>query len=456
MITPHPPNHSAVMGDGLLSSLIFRVIYLVYQIGWYCLCPFVVLRLWWRSRKEPGYLKHIPERFGFYRQQINTPIVWIHAVSVGETRAAQPFIDALINHHQTILLTHMTPTGRQTGAQIFKAHIDSNKLIQAYLPYDFYGPVNRFYKAFNFKFGAMMETEAWPTLVFSARKLKIPLYLVNGRLSQRSASRVAFFGRLGKKLFQTFTAILAQTVSDETRYRSLGVDDVVVTGNLKFDVPINQAHVAQGEQWRKNLLNHRPTICLASSREGEEAYVLNAWKKVLQSIKSPSINPLLLIVPRHPARFDDVAKMIGEASFSMIRRVDLEGSSPVQTDVILGDSMGEMIAYLNASDVVVMGGSLLPFGGQNLIEPCSLGKPVILGQHTYNFLEASQDALNAGAAWRLEGESMEELQEQLSSKLIELLAHPEQIKKAAHAAVDFANRYAGATSKTIEIVKKHF
>lgn len=442
-------NHLNALGSFLLLLTLF-----IYQCFWYLLIPLVLLRLWLRSKHEPGYIQHIGERFGFYPKKLNARAVWIHAVSVGETRAAQPLVDQLIQQGQSVLLTHMTPTGRRTGEEIFKSYIAQGKLIQAYLPYDFCGPVSRFFNAFNLKMGAMMETEAWPTIVFFARWKKFPLYLVNGRLSQRSAGRVARFGNLGKSLFQSFHQILAQTASDQKRYESLGVQYSVVTGNLKFDVPLNQTLVDQGIRWREQAFNNRQVVCFASSREGEEVLFLNAWKRLVSTI--PNKPPLLMMVPRHPARFDEVAVMIQDAHFSLVKRSDLNDVQSIEVDVVLGDSMGEMPRYLAASDLVVMGGTLLPFGGQNLIEPCSLGKPVILGQYTFNFSQASEDAIKAGAAWRLSGQEQSELESELSQKIIEILSSSQSLQAASFAAKSFAQEFTGATQKTVGIFSKHF
>lgn len=438
--------------NALGSFLLFFTL-IIYQFFWYLITPLVLLRLWWRSRNEPGYLQHVGERFGFYPKKLKGRAIWIHAVSVGETRAAQPLVDELIEEGQTVLLTHMTPTGRRTGEDIFKSYITQDKLVQAYLPYDFCGPVSRFLSSFDLKMGAMMETEAWPTIVFFARWKKLPLYLVNGRLSQRSAARVARFGSLGRSLFQSFYQILAQTPSDQVRYESLGVENSIVTGNLKFDVPLNQFLIDQGVRWREQSFKNRLVVCFASSREGEEHLFLNAWKRL---IAKSELRPLLLIVPRHPARFEEVATMAQEAGLSYVKRSQLNDAQVIESDVVLGDSMGEMPRYLAASDLVVMGGTLLPFGGQNLIGPCSLGKPVILGQHTFNFSQASEDAIQVGAAWRLHAQNPEELEFELSQKIIELLSSTQGLNKASEAASAFAKKFTGATKKTIDVFSKHF
>lgn len=426
-------------------GLIFFLVYALYQLLWCVALPFAFVRLWWRGRFEKGYRRHWGERLGFYPK---TPFkqrpVWVHAVSVGETRAAAPLIEALLARGQVVLLTHMTPTGRKTGAELFASAMTNATLVQAYLPYDYCGPVSRFLRHFQPLFGAMMETEAWPTIVFQSQKKQLPLFLINGRLSERSARRISRFGDLGRTLFQSFYKILAQTQQDRERYQSLGVVGCEVTGNLKFDVELNRDQIEEGKRLRVQKIGSRSVVCAASTREGEEALILEAWNKNNHPAK-----PLLLIVPRHPQRFDEVAALIEKTGLRYARKSRLDHSINVDTDVLLGDSMGEMPLYLAMSDYVLMGGSLLPFGGQNLIEPCALGKPVILGPYTFNFSQASADALRSGAALPTELEN-------LSENLIAWINSPEALRKASAAALLFANTYRGATEKTMAHLSKYF
>ncbi len=434
-------------------SFLLPTVYWIYQLGWHLALPFVYIRLWWRGRKELGYRLHLLERIGFYSRRFHGDRpVWIHAVSVGETRAAIPLVEKLLAQGHSILLTHMTPTGRKTGAEIFKAAIENGKLIQAYLPYDFCWPVSYFYRYFNPKVGMLMETEAWPTLVFSAKKNKLPLFLINGRLSNRSFRRIKKFGELGSNLFQSFYQILAQTDSDQERYQQLGVSNIVVTGNLKFDVALSKELIEQGLKCKKEVLGVRSVVTAASTREGEEELILQAWAKI-----DKTNHPLLVIIPRHPQRFEDVAKLIASHGYQFQQRsqISFGRASFDGVDVLIGDSMGEMPLYYALSDLVVMGGSLLPLGGQNLIEPCSVGCPVILGQHTFNFLEASQDALSMGAAWRLQtSDTNEVLSNELAQLLNELLSDHASVKLASTAASAFAKKYQGATERTIQEISK--
>ena len=429
-----------------------RFWFAVYQLLWHLLLPLAFVRLAWRARHSFAYLHHIPERLGFgYEKPISKGYIWIHAVSVGETRAAQPLIDAYLARGESILLTHMTLNGRRTGKQLFGNAIASGQIRQVYLPYDLCWSVDHFLKTFKPKFGLFMETEAWPTVVFRCKEIGLPLFLINARLSERSARRVNQFGGAGRALFQAFAGILAQTEFDAQRYRSLGVNNVQITGNLKFDVPLDPNLVAQGKQWQQDLhADGRLMVCAASTRDGEEEIILKAWKDLLLD-NALQKAPLLCIVPRHPERFTEVANHIRNAGLKFQARSELIEVSGdfAGVDVVLGDSMGEMPMYYSASDLVVMGGSLLPFGGQNLIEACAAGCPVLLGEHTYNFQQAALDAIAIGAAKRVSGELLLGQTVALTESLKELLLHSAELAKMAVAAKAYAVEHQGATKNIL-------
>jgi 3-deoxy-D-manno-octulosonic-acid transferase len=435
-------------------------LYFVYEALWHVLIPFVLLRLLWRSRKNSDYLKHVREHFGFYGTKPSLrKAVWIHAVSVGETRATQALVESLLKEGQSILLTHMTPTGRKTGAELYRKAIASGQLQQAYLPYDICWAIEAFLKHYRPQLGLFMETEAWPGFVFRTKQLGVPLFLVNARLSGRSFKRVQHFGSAGRSLFQSFAGILAQSEPDAIRYQALGVNDVIVTGNMKFDVPEEAANQSLGKQWKRVLREQeRLVVCAASTRAGEELIMIDAWKKLLSEFGS-EIKPLLIVVPRHPERFTEVADLLHQSTLSFERRSNLSdprssaefasGSHWTNVDVLLGDSMGEMGAYYNATDLVVMGGSLLPTGGQNLIEACANGCPVILGEHTYNFQQASEDAITCGAAVRIEG-SNHNLVQSLSEALRTLLTNISQRQMMSAKALQYATQHQGATQRILD------
>jgi 3-deoxy-D-manno-octulosonic-acid transferase len=435
-------------------------LYFVYEALWHVLIPFVLLRLLWRSRKNSDYLKHVRERFGFYGTKPSLrKAVWIHAVSVGETRATQALVESLLKEGQSILLTHMTPTGRKTGAELYRKAIASGQLQQAYLPYDICWAIEAFLKHYRPQLGLFMETEAWPGFVFRTKQLGVPLFLINARLSGRSFKRVQHFGSAGRSLFQSFAGILAQSEPDAKRYQALGVNDVIVTGNMKFDVPEEATNQSLGKQWKRVLREQeRLVVCAASTRAGEELIMIDAWKKLLSEFGS-EIKPLLIVVPRHPERFTEVADLLHQSTLSFEQRSNLSdprssvefASVPHWTnvDVLLGDSMGEMAAYYSASDLVVMGGSLLPTGGQNLIEACANGCPVILGGHTYNFQQASEDAITCGAAVRIEG-SNHNLVQSLSEALRTLLTNISQRQMMSAKALQYASQHQGATQRILD------
>ena len=424
----------------------------VYQLLWHLLLPLAFIRLAWRARHSFAYLHHIPERLGFgYDKPITQGSIWIHAVSVGETRAAQPLIEAYLARGETILLTHMTLNGRRTGKQLFAKQISSGQIRQVYLPYDLCWSVEHFLNTFKPKLGLFMETEAWPTVVFRCAEIGLPLFLVNARLSQRSARRVNRFGKAGRALFQAFAGILAQTDFDAQRYRSLGVKNIAIVGNLKFDVALDAQLVQQGKLWKKELhTSKRLMVCAASTRDGEEEIILKAWKDLLLS-NSFETRPLLCLVPRHPERFTEVADAVHLAGLKFRRRTEWSGTPNDCSglDVVLGDSMGEMPMYYSAADLVLMGGSLLPFGGQNLIEACAAGCPVLLGEHTYNFQQASLDAIAAGAAKRIEGDLLLSESSVLAEALKTLLLNTDELGKMSEAAKTYSIVHQGATKRIL-------
>ena len=368
----------------------------LYSLLWWLALPAVLARLWWRGRKEPGYRLHWAERLGFYGpRQGHRNTIMVHAVSVGETRAAEPLVEALLEQWPDcrVLLTHMTPTGRATGRALFGRH--GERVVQAYLPYDTGFMVRRFLRHFAPRLCILMETEVWPNLIQGCRDAKVPVALVNARLSERSLRRGQRFGGLMTDAARAITLVAAQTDADAARIRSLGAPRVAVTGSIKFDVVPPQAALEKGA-WLRAQIGTRPVLLCASTREGEEALLLEAWERMTHK----PAGLLLAIVPRHPQRFDDVAQLVRAHGQTLVRRSQLADGVGA-AEVLLGDSMGEMFAYYAACDCAYIGGSLLPLGGQNLIEACALGKPVLVGPHTFNFAQATDEAVAAGAALRV-------------------------------------------------------
>lgn len=408
-----------------------------YTLLLYALLPQALLHLLWRARRQPVYLEHVAERFGRYGIAAPQPLIWVHAVSVGETRAAEPLIDALQRKypHHRILLTHMTPTGRETGETLF-----GERVLRCYLPYDFPFAVTRFLDHFKPACGILLETEVWPNLIHACCVRNIPLYLVNARLSEKSFRRYRRFGALAATSLRELRAIAAQGQRDAARLEALGATAVETTGNLKFDIAPDPGLVARGVAWREAYGKSRPVLLAASTRDGEEALLLQA----LREIDIPEL--LTVIVPRHPQRFDEVAALLERERVPFQRRSTGQRIA-AESRVVLGDSMGEMFAYYAACDVAIIGGSLLPFGAQNLIEACAVGRPVIIGLHTYNFAEAAQHAIDAGAALQVVDARG------AFAAASELLRDPARLRRMAQAGLDFTRSHQGATARVVDLIK---
>ncbi len=367
----------------------------LYSVLLRLLTPAVLLRYAWRSRAEPLYRQSLGERLGVYTSRSETGVWWVHAVSLGETRAAAALIDGLrvLRPSVRLLLTHGTATGREAGLALLREGD-----VQAWLPLDTPGAVRRFLRHFRPSIGVLMETEIWPNLLHAAREAALPMVLANARLSERSQRKGERLAALLRPALRSLSLVLAQTADDARRLRASGALEIAVAGNIKFDMTPDPTMLARGRAWRDALA--RNVVLAASTREGEEAPLLEAWR----ALASP--RPLLLIVPRHPQRFDEVATMVQASGLTLVRRSawnDVPAQAAHAADVWLGDSLGEMATYYAAADVALLGGSFAPLGGQNLIEAAACGCPVVMGPHTFNFADAAQLATAAGAAIRVAG-----------------------------------------------------
>jgi 3-deoxy-D-manno-octulosonic-acid transferase len=362
-------------------------------------------------------------------------VIWIHAVSVGETRAAEPLIRALQREHPDgqILLTHMTPTGSRTAETLF-----GQSVLRCFLPYDYPPAVARFLDHFKPQVGVLMETEIWPNLIHACRSRGVPLYLVNARLSSRSLARYRRVSWLIGDSLRELAVIGAQTRDDGERFAALGAE-YVVTGNVKFDIDPPPLQIAQGAAWRARY-GSRPIVLAASTRDGEETMLLDAWEE----LDMPSA--LLVLVPRHPHRFEEVAALLSRRRLRYQRRSEDSAPAP-DTQIMLGDSMGEMFAYYASCDVAFVGGSLLPYGGQNLIEGCAAGKPVVFGPHMYNFSEAAELAVSEGAAIRVADPH------DLARVLRVLLPDRTMSERMGAAALAFSRAHRGATERTLDLIR---
>ncbi len=405
----------------------------IYTILLWLLLPYIFFHLLWRARKQPEYLQHVAERFGFYSASINKPIIWLHTVSVGETRAAAILIQRLREKYpgHQLLLTHTTPTGRAASTQLY-----GDDVLRVYLPYDYPFAVKYFLRHFRPSIGILLETEIWFNLIHICHAEKIPLLLLNARLSEKSAARYGRYPNIVRSGLRELSAIAAQTEADADRLTTLGANNVSVMGNLKFDIEPPPAMLELGKKLHTQFGESRKIFLAASTRAGEEALLLNA-------LQQADIQHLLtVIVPRHPQRFDEVAALLAQRGIRFQRRSEDQPISP-DTQVVLGDSMGEMFAYYAACDLAFIGGSLLPFGGQNLIEACAVGKPVLIGPHTYNFAQASENAVENGAAMHVRDTT------ELAQTLQNLLAHPEQMAAIGNAGLRFVNANRGATTHAL-------
>ena len=427
--------------------------------------PLLRRKLARRGRLEPGYLEAVGERFGHYSQPPETQaeLVWVHAVSLGETRTAAMLLKALRAQYPALrlLLTHGTATGREEGRALLKS-MGRHGDVQVWQPWDSPAAVKRFFSHFKPRLGLLMETEIWPNLVAQAKARGMPLVLVNGRLSAKSLQQAQRLSLLSLPAYGALSAVCAQTDADAERFARLGAPVAGVFGNLKFDATPNAAQLATGQSWRQSLV--QPVLMFASSREGEEdeffkqikafAHVPQAQEAMNSVASKPAGRFKALVVPRHPQRFDDVAALAAQHGLRVSRRSQWTGSpadimEAVNADVWLGDSLGEMALYYGLSNAALLGGSFAPLGGQNLIEAAACGCPVVMGPHTFNFTEAAALAEAEGAALRV-ADMAEGVQAGLG-----LVEDPAALGKTVSAGLAFAARNRGATARTVQALREY-
>jgi len=368
----------------------------------------------WRVRRSGGEWGVCSgARFGRYaKADALRGAVWVHAVSLGETRAAQPFIQALLDRGESVLLTHMTATGRAEGQRAFAAAIAEGRLKQQWLPYDFPGSTRRFMEFYRPSAGVLIEREVWPNLLSAARRCKVPMMLVSARFSDHALHQSLRAGGVMREAYGSFDAVYAQTLHDAQRLEQAGALAARISGNFKFDLSLPEDKIRRGREFSACLA--RKVIVIASTREGEDKLFIHAIGRQIKRARAQGRNlserVLFCLVPRHPQRFDEAAAQLAEAGLPFVRRSQLieagDCSSTAlracgEAAVLLGDSLGEMPWYYALSQVAIVAGSFLPFGGQNLIEACAVGVPVIVGPHTRNFEQAVVDAMDEGAAVRV-------------------------------------------------------
>lgn len=441
---------------------------MLYSAAWTLALPAVFARFWWRGRHEPAYRQRWIQRLGYWKtlqatadpQAFNSPHgkacprVWLHAVSLGETRAAQPLVTALRQAlpGMQLLLT----TGTATGSEAGQALLQPGDL-HGWVPLDTAAATRRFFRTLQPDIGILMETETWPNLLRQAQAAGVPVVLANARLSQRSLRKGQRWAALTRPMMESLALVLAQTNEDSLRLQEAGVprSRLQVMGNLKFDLQPRSDLLEQGRRWRE-AMRHGPgprrIVLAASWREGEDAALLKAWSEEAAAARNAGLSqaqrPLLIVVPRHPQRFDEVHAALRSAGLSVSRRSTWGPDGPaghdVQADAWLGDSMGEMAAYYALADVALLGGSFAPLGGQNLIEAAACSCPIIAGPHTFNFEEAAERAIEEGAARRAPD---------LPAAVQQALALPaEQLDAHRHAAARFCQRHTGAAQRQAQAI----
>jgi len=367
----------------------------IYTILLYLSLPLVLIRLFWRSIRSPGYRQRWAERFGRFDAPAVDGGIWIHAVSVGEVQAAEPLIRRLLSRHPKLplVITTTTPTGSERVRKLFP-----ESLTHVYFPYDVPLAINGFLQRVRPRLLVMIETEVWPNLLALCKESGIPTILANGRMSESSARGYARLGSFSRETFSRISVVAAQTQADADRFVDLGVApaSVQITGSIKFDIRLPASLLEQVAVVRRGW-GDRPVWLAASTHEGEDELVLAAHKRVL----SEHPDSLLVLVPRHPERFERVASLCRREGFKLARR-SVDGQAAQHISVFLGDTMGELTLFIGAADVAFVGGSLVPQGGHNILEPAALGVPILFGPHMFNFSLISQMMLEAGAGVQVE------------------------------------------------------
>lgn len=391
------------------------------------------------------------ERFGFYAQPWDGEApVWVHAVSLGETRAAHTLIAQLLARGERVLLTHMTATGRAEGARLFAAEISAGQLSQQWIPYDFSGATQKFFQHYRPRLGILIEREVWPNLIEQAQLAAVPMVLASARFSEKSQNQVKqidkFFISLMRDTYAGIDLTLAQTEDDATRLYEVGALNIHVVGNLKFDVVLPALAVDAGRAWRKRL--SRPVIAIASTREGEDALFV-------QALTQQASTALFLLIPRHPQRFDEAAALLEQAGIATVRWSALRhNTQPEQMlagiKVVLCDTLGEMPFFYAASDVAIVAGSFAPVGGQNLIEACALGTPVIVGPHTHNFAEAVAHAVEIGAAAQIQSTEPLDAAQRAVSMAVFWLQDQQALNEKSRLAREWVAQHTGATARILQ------
>ncbi len=419
------------------------MIRLLYSLLTYLLLPVVLLRFAYRSRRYQLCWKHGLQRLGYIQRVKQNPCLWVHAVSVGETIAAQALINSLCQYYpdHTIFITHMTSSGFEHSKHLF-SKLDQVSI--AYVPYDTPGAMKRFLRRIHPRIAIMMETEWWPNCFHYCSKFHIPLLIANGRLSARSQRRYSHISWITRHLMQQVTCYAAQSEADAQRVLALGLppDRMNIVGNLKIDVNIDEQWKIDGDKLRQQLGKHRPVWVAASTHAGEETILLAAHHRVCRVLP----NAVLILVPRHPNRFNVVAELAQHSGLNIVRRTDQKTTLHDNQSLFLGNTLGEMMIFYAAADVAFVGGSLVPIGGHNLLEPARLKLPILSGSHLHNFMAISQLLLDAQALTIVDEES-------LAEQVIQWLKYPEERKQVGARAERALHAHHGALERHLALIK---
>ncbi|HIP24159.1 MAG TPA: 3-deoxy-D-manno-octulosonic acid transferase [Rhodobacteraceae bacterium] len=389
-----------------------RIALLLYAGLWFILLPVVIAYIYWRARRDPRYSKHLGERFGNYPVTCRNP-VWVHAVSLGEMRAAAPLIRTLIDQGETVVTTHFTPAGREAAQKMFPAECAAGQIVPVYVPLEFDWVYRRFFKAFAPKYGLVMEIEMWPRMIASANRHSVPLFMCNGHYPEKSFQRDKKRAGLRGQLVTGFTGMLIKSAPDAERFKAFGARNVIVTGELRFDqvIPPNLTAAADTLLRNQPEIVERTIVTFASVVEGEDTLYIEAIHRIQKNfVATNRPEPLFIYVPRAPERFADVGEMLEQAGLNLIRRgtyfdQNLAPRSKVdlsKISVLLGDSLGEMYFYLSLADFVVVGGGFVPTGAHNVIEPLALKKPVLVGPHIWTIEYPALEAIEAGVLTKVD------------------------------------------------------
>jgi 3-deoxy-D-manno-octulosonic-acid transferase len=405
----------------------------------YLLTPYLLLRLWWKGRSLPAYRMRIAERFSLDKRPAEKVDIWVHAVSLGEVIAVTPLIDELLNKEWRILITTMTPTGAERVKVRF-----GDKVSHRYVPYDLPWVLRRFFNRVQPRLGLIVETELWPNLIHFAGKAKVPLFLINARLAERSYQGYKKVDFLFKPLLNQFNAIFAQSEDDAKRFKALGADDsrVIVLGNMKFDLQTQNINAEIFLKLQDRWGNQRPVVMAASTHDDEESQLLSPLKKLQAGLA----NMILLIAPRHPERFQKVYQLSMDQGFNTGLRSKVETLTP-ENEVVVLDSLGELMGFYQIADYAFVGGSFVPVGGHNVLEPIAMQVPVFSGPHVHNFKTICRDLQEAQAI------ELAENADDLADKIIALHLDEDKKKSLVSNATSVLEANKGAVGRYVAKVE---